>query len=135
MKQSSKWWLPLLSVVMLVGVVSVWARPEPAATQPADEMEKPAAKRTAKPVRLTQPWSLLTTLTDEQKAKIADIHAQANAERKAIEDKEESDIMALLTPEQKTELDKATAAKKAAAAEKRKAAKEEKGAEEKKKEE
>ena len=56
--------------------------------------------------RLTQPWSKMTTLTNEQINQIADIHRKTLAEVKAIEAKERTDIVALLTDEQKIELNR-----------------------------
>jgi Spy/CpxP family protein refolding chaperone len=69
--------------------------------------------------RLTQPWSKIATLNDEQKTKIREIHAKAVADKKAIDEKERADILALLTDEQKAEaqklLDEQKAPKSAAA--------------------
>ena len=56
--------------------------------------------------RLTQPWSKIDSLSDEQKTKIKEIHAKAVAEKKAIDDKERTDILALLNDEQKAEAQK-----------------------------
>lgn len=82
----------------------------------ADDKSKPAAKdddakadkggdakSADKNVKVTKPWSDLA-LTDEQKSKIRAIHGKALAEKNAIEKQERSDIEALLTDEQKTEL-------------------------------
>jgi len=66
--------------------------------------EKTESKSDAKPAKIVQPWNKLTSLTDEQKSKIADIHKKANDEVNAIHKKEQADIMALLTDEQKAEL-------------------------------
>jgi len=73
----------------------------------------PATKPAKKP-KLTHPWSLLTTLSDEQKAQIIGIHQTATDACNAIRDKEETDIQALLTEEQKKDVVEAVAAKKAA---------------------
>src|SRR5262245_22479103 len=72
-----------------------------------------------KPIKLVQPWSKLTTLNDEQKTKLNDIHQKALAEIKAIHEKEEADCMALLTDAQKSELKKIEEQEKAEAKEKR----------------
>jgi Spy/CpxP family protein refolding chaperone len=68
--------------------------------------------------RLAAPWNMLTDLTDDQKAKIADIHQKELDEEKKLKDQEKADITALLTDDQKKELDealaKAEAEKKAA---------------------
>jgi Spy/CpxP family protein refolding chaperone len=107
---------------LLVLCVSVVGRGEPT-TQPSKE---------AKPAHWGfDPYNKLTTLTAEQKSKITEIHHKALADKKAIEDKEEADIMALLTPDQKADLEKLNADKKAKGAEKRRAAKDEKNGKDK----
>ena len=65
-----------------------------------DSHERPRAGR----ARLVKPWADLTTLTEEQKQKIIAIHSEAVAKINEIRKQEEADIMAVLTPEQKTEL-------------------------------
>ncbi len=70
------------------------------------EMKKPA---TTKPtshatIRIIKPWSEITTLSDEQRMKIDEIHKLVNKQTKAIDDKEKDDIAALLNDEQKTQL-------------------------------
>jgi Spy/CpxP family protein refolding chaperone len=102
--------------LLIAGSVVVWA--EPPTSQPSG-MEHHDGK-SAKAGRWGfSPYNRLSGITDEQKQKISDIHRKANVERKAIDDKEEADIMALLTEEQKAELEKMNADKKAKAAEKR----------------
>lgn len=54
--------------------------------------------------RIVRPWSLITTLSDEQKTKIREIHRKALDEINAIEARERDAVMALLTVEQKAEL-------------------------------
>jgi Spy/CpxP family protein refolding chaperone len=66
--------------------------------------DKPAAKPDAKPAKLVHPWSRLSSLSDEQKTQIGDIHKKANEQVSEIRKKEKADIMALLTDEQKAEL-------------------------------
>jgi Spy/CpxP family protein refolding chaperone len=53
--------------------------------------------------RLTQPWSKISSISDDQKSKIVEIHKKANDERKAIDKREHDEIMALLTDDQKKE--------------------------------
>jgi Spy/CpxP family protein refolding chaperone len=53
---------------------------------------------------LVKPWSDLTTLTDEQKAQIVEIHARALEEMRVIRNREREEIMAVLTDENKAEL-------------------------------
>lgn len=82
----------VLSVSVLV--VADDATTPPAATQPAAVTH----------AKLTKPWSELSNLTDDQKAKIAAVHAKALEDEKAIRDKEKEDIDAVLTDDQKKEL-------------------------------
>jgi FtsZ-interacting cell division protein ZipA len=83
-------------VVMLLCAVA-WVR---AAEEASDKPKKqPAA-------RLTQPWSKIASLSDEQKTQIRAIHAKAVADKKAIEEKERQDILTLLNDEQKAEAQK-----------------------------
>jgi hypothetical protein len=56
----------------------------------------------------------MSSLSDDQKMKIADIHKKSVEEKKAIEQKEHDAILALLSPEQKTEAEKLTTATKKA---------------------
>jgi Spy/CpxP family protein refolding chaperone len=98
---------PLVAVIALVLLVTLVVSAQDAA--------KP------KPVRLVQPWSKLTTLSEDQKAKINEIHLKANAAKNEIDKKERTDIIALLSAEQQTELkkveelDRATAKERSAA--------------------
>lgn len=97
-----------------------------AAAQPAAKKEtKSSAQAEAKPVRLTKPWRDLTSLTDDQRQKINQIHRKSVADVKAIEQRERDEIMALLSDQQKVELnaltEKESAERKAKAAEKPKA--------------
>lgn len=106
---------------MIGGSVVAWA--EQPTSQPAGmDQQDP---KSASPARGAgsrwgfAPYNKLSNITDEQKQKINDIHRKANAERKAIDDKEEADVMAVLTDAQKAELEKLAADRKAKAAEKR----------------
>jgi Spy/CpxP family protein refolding chaperone len=106
--------------LMIAGSVIAFA--EPPTSQPSSETEHhegKGGKAMAGPRWGFAPYNRLSNMTEEQKQKISDIHRKANVERKAIDDKEDADVMALLTPEQKTELEKLSADKKAKAAEKR----------------
>jgi hypothetical protein len=84
-----------------------------------------ASQSEARAVRLTKPWKDLTSLTEDQKRKINEIHRKSTQEVKAIEQREHDDIMALLNEQQKSELtamqEKEAAEKKAKAGEKPKA--------------
>jgi len=69
------------------------------------QTSRPSNQR-ANAARLTQPWNKMNTLTNEQIAQIADLHRKTLADVKAIEAKERTDIIALLTDEQKIELNR-----------------------------
>jgi len=62
------------------------------------------ADRPKSRARLVKPWADLTTLSADEKEQILEIHADAVARMNDIRKQEESDIMALLTPENKAEL-------------------------------
>lgn len=88
----------------------------------AKDGDKSADRKTRQ--RLVKPWSELTSLTAEQKEQIMKIHAEAVDKINEIRDKEEADIMALLTPEQHKELEAMEAQRKADQKAKRLATKE-----------
>jgi len=69
---SGKWFIASAFVVLMSGSLII----------AAEEGAAPAAHKRA--ARLTKPWSDLTSLTDEQKGKIEEIHGQALEEEKAI---------------------------------------------------
>ena len=81
-----------------------------------------AGKGQARAARLTKPWKDMSSLSEEQKKQIADIHRKAVQDKNVIEEREKADIMALLNDQQKGELksmqEKEAAEKKTKAAEK-----------------
>ena len=92
------------------------------AAQRASDSERAArgeAKGQARASRLTKPWKDMSSLTEEQKKQIAEIHRKSVQDQKVIEEREKADIMALLNDQQKSELkamqDKETADRKAKA--------------------
>ncbi len=103
----------VLSVGAALLVSQVRGAPDEKAAAPA------AAAVAAADVKLTKPWSELTTLTSEQKTKIHDVHTKATAQISAIEKQEKADIMAFLTDQQKTELKDLQAKERKDAAERR----------------
>jgi hypothetical protein len=122
--------LAALAVVVLVcGPV----RADDPAKKESDGAAKAAAKKDtrasaqaeARPVRLTKPWRDLTSLTEDQKRQINQIHRKSVADVKAIEQREREEVMALLSDQQKAELtaltEKEAAERKAKAADKPKA--------------
>ena len=68
--------------------------------------EKKAAKKEGKPkqVRLTKPWNTITSLTEEQKTQIADLHKKSLEEQKQAQQREKDAIMAVLNDQQKAEI-------------------------------
>ena len=81
---------------------------------PTTEPEKHAA------VRLEQPYSKIADLTDDEKSKIEAIHKKALDDARILRAKEDEDIRAVLTDDQKAELDKIIADKREKAEEKAK---------------
>lgn len=78
---------------------------EGAAANKTEKKEAKANKEaTKRPVRLAGPWGKLESLSDEQKAKIADIQKATAEAKKALDEKEKNDIMAMLSDQQKEEL-------------------------------
>ena len=120
------WVVSMLVVALITGAGVVIARDNAAKPDSADKASDKASDKStnAKSKRgLVKPWSMLNSLTEEQKDQIIEIHLKANEEINSIRDKEEEDIMALLNDEQKAELqamqDKAKAEAKAKRAEKK----------------
>jgi Spy/CpxP family protein refolding chaperone len=111
----TNWVVAVLLAAGLVGTAcfATRAADEKAAGDKAasSSTEKPV-KKSAKAPRLVKPWSDMTSLSDDQKMKIVDIHKKSNEERKAIDQKEHEAIMALLNDDQKAEAEKLTASKK-----------------------
>jgi hypothetical protein len=87
-------------------------------TTPADDTATAEVKG-----RIISPYSLLTDLTDDEKSKIISIHQAELDAQKALLAKEKTDILAVLTAQQRTELsaaiDKQDAEKKVAAEKKK----------------
>ena len=54
-------------------------------------------------IRLVQPWNKLTTLSDDQKKLMAEIHQKALADHKEIDRRENREMMEVLTAEQQAE--------------------------------
>jgi Spy/CpxP family protein refolding chaperone len=88
-----------VAVVASLGSLAVLA------AEPGGPMGAKPAK-VEKKARLIQPYSKLTTLADDQRAQIAEIHKKTLAAVKELQAKERADIMALLTADQKVELEK-----------------------------
>lgn len=97
----------LLVAVAFIAVLPVRAE------EPADGAKKESADKPKK-LRLVKPWSDLSTLNDEQKAKISEIHAEYVEKINQLREDEEAAIMALLTEDNKAELAKQEAERKQA---------------------
>jgi hypothetical protein len=100
--------VPALAVVLLASAFVIAdetpSKTERKPTDPAASTAKPQKSAEAKAVRLTKPWKDLTSLSDDQKRQISQIHRKAVDEVKAVEQREKADIMALLSDQQKAEL-------------------------------
>lgn len=120
-------WIALalaLGLTSSVAVLPSFAEDKPEGEKPAAEKKDKKDAKEVKGPKLFGYWGKLTTLTPEQKVKIDEIHKAALAEKRKIDDKEEADITAVLTAEQKVELqglkDAEAAARKAKEADKKK---------------
>ena len=111
--QYRTWSAAALAAAVALGSVTMFVRAadeaKPAADAPKAETKAAAAegekKKPAKqPARLVKPWSGLTSLSEDQSAKIRAIHRKALDEINAIKAREEQEITALLTDAQKAEL-------------------------------
>ena len=89
----SKWVTGIGALVL--GATLVAAQQQQATTQPA---------RARQSRRLVQPWSQIKDLNEDTRSKIIDIHRKAVEERAAISARERQDIMALLTDDQKKQV-------------------------------
>ena len=98
------------SAMLFAGAMTLKAEDKPADSG-TSSTETKASKKAP---RLTQPWSKISSLSDEQKQKIADIHKAKTAVVKKLEEKEHEDIMAVLNDDQKAEVQKIEGDKKVA---------------------
>lgn len=107
----------VIGASVVAGALSVGfvAHAQDKAADKAAKADKAAAKPKAS--RLPAAYANIASLTDEQKAKLADIWAKADAEKKAIEEKAKTDMAAVLTEAQRTELQAAQQKPKAKGAE------------------
>ena len=111
----SNWAVAVLLAAGIIGTASLASRAadeKAAGDKAAPTSTEKTAKKSAKAPRLTKPWSDMSSLSDDQKMKIADIHKKSLEEKKAIDQKEHDAIMALLNDDQKAEAEKFAAAAK-----------------------
>jgi len=108
--------------------VTVAAIAQEATTQPAGAEPKISTRS-----HIVAPFNKLSDLTDDQKSKIREIHTEILDEERQLHQKEHDEITALLTDDQKKELEDIearAAAEKKAGAEERRAQSEEQKAQE-----
>jgi Spy/CpxP family protein refolding chaperone len=106
-----RWVLAVMCLFILAAIVTVRAD---------DKSTTKKSESTGAKGRLIQPYSKMTDLSDDQKDKIKEIHAKALEDIKAIEEKQTSDIMALLSDDQKAEAKKLMAEEKSGGSKKSK---------------
>jgi len=104
-------------VAMLVGAALLAAAPSGSSSAGGAAAGAAAARQGR--VRLTKPWSEMTSLSDKEKSEILDIHRKAVEQIHEIEAKEKQDILAMLTPQQKKEVEDIEAKDKLEAKERR----------------
>jgi Spy/CpxP family protein refolding chaperone len=92
----------LIAVVVALGVSrGLVALADDATTQPSSDVPHVGHSK------IPAPFNMLTDLTDDQKDQIKSIHKTETAAEKKLRAQEHDDIMALLTDDQKKELDAA----------------------------
>lgn len=89
-------WLAGVGAAVLVAGTLVTAEQQQQQQAAAAVQQAPQRRQ-----RLTQPWSQLKDLTDDQKTKIVDILGKAAEQVRAINAKRDADITALLSEDQK----------------------------------
>ena len=104
-------------VAMLVGAALLVAAPSGSNSSGGGTAGTAAARQGR--VRLTKPWSEMTSLNEQEKSRILEIHRKAVDQIHEIEAKEKQDILALLTPAQKKEVEDIEAKDKLEAKERR----------------
>ena len=87
-------WMTVIGVLAL-GAALVAAQQQQSTTQPA---------RSRQSRRLVQPWNQIKDLNDDVKTRIIELHRKSTEEIAAIRTKERQDIMALLTDDQKKQV-------------------------------
>jgi hypothetical protein len=115
----------LLGIALLSLSAAIAAIAQEATTAPSEEHHTRA--------HVIAPYNLITDLSDDQKAKISEIHRSELEQEHALREKEHDDIMAVLNDDQKKELDAAIARiteERKAAGEERRAKTEEERAQE-----
>jgi len=117
----------LLGIALMSLSAAIAAIAQDATTAPSQPEEHHAR------TRVLAPFNLLTDLSDDQKAKIVEIHRTELDQEHALREKEHDDIMAVLSDDQKKELEESVARiteERKAASEERRAKTEEERAQE-----
>lgn len=110
-----RWFILLVAAAFVVPCLPAQAPAEPVAAEDKQTAKAPAEK--PRRLRLVKPWADITSLTEDQKQRIMEIHAEYVEKMNQLRDEEEAAILALLTDENKSELAANEAAKKQAAKE------------------
>jgi Spy/CpxP family protein refolding chaperone len=98
-------WTKAVALSLALGIGSAaWVVPALAVEEAPAKEVKTEPKKEVKGPKLWGPWAKLESLTAEQRIKIDEIHKKTLAEQKKLADQETADITALLTDEQKVEL-------------------------------
>lgn len=89
----------------------------------AEPPTQPSTQPAKRAMRLVQPWSKVTDLSDEQKEQLGTIHAEITDRINALRDEEHDRCMSILSAEQKAALEatlaRESAERKARAAERK----------------
>ena len=109
-----RWLVCLIVVGFGLAILPVRAAEEPAEGDKKEAQEKSAKSRK---LRLVKPWADISSLSEEQKQKIAEIHADYAEKMNQLREDEEAAILALLTDENKAELERNQKAQRQAAKE------------------
>ena len=94
----------LAAVAVLSGAMMVHAEGTGEAKPEAEKAAK--VEKSEKKAKVAKPYSEIESLSDEQKQQIIEIRKRIAAEIKALQAKEDEEIAAILTDDQKTELAK-----------------------------
>jgi hypothetical protein len=87
-----------------VGAILLGAAVAAVADDATTNPSTPAPEVKSTHVKVPAPYNLLPDLSDDQVSKIKDIHSEINEEKKALQQKENDEIEAVLSDDQKKEL-------------------------------
>jgi hypothetical protein len=95
-------WAALSAALVIGASTFVVAEETKKSEEPRKEMKQ--EKSAARKIKLKQPFSLLTSLSDEQRAKIDEIETKIDEQIKKLEEQRVAEGTAVLTDAQKQEL-------------------------------